>query len=62
MNNLIKIIIVLVILKNGVDSAKILAVYTTPSKSHLLFSQNLLKHLAEIGHQVCVIIELCEGL
>jgi hypothetical protein len=34
------------------DAAKILAVYTTFSKSHLLVGQNLLKNLAIRGHEV----------
>jgi hypothetical protein len=35
-----------------IEAAKILAVYTTFSKSHLLVGQNLLKNLAIRGHEV----------
>jgi hypothetical protein len=34
------------------DCSKILSVYSTPSKSHLIFAQNLFVELAKRGHEV----------
>lgn len=38
-----------------VESAKILAVYQTPSRSHVIIMQSLLKGLAAKGHEVTFI-------
>ncbi|XP_055629658.1 UDP-glucosyltransferase 2-like [Toxorhynchites rutilus septentrionalis] len=37
------------------DSAKILCIFPTPSRSHVIIGQNLLKGLAERGHQVTMV-------
>ncbi|XP_029726333.2 UDP-glycosyltransferase UGT5-like [Aedes albopictus] len=40
---------------NGVDSAKILCLFPTGSKSHVLGTQALLKNLAQRGHEVTMV-------
>jgi hypothetical protein len=46
------VLILLSALLNQINGAKILSVYSTPSKSHLIFAQNFLQHLAKLGHEV----------
>lgn len=47
--------LLLVSLSNGADSAKILCLFPTGSKSHVLGTQALLKHLAQRGHEVTMV-------
>lgn len=44
-----------VTVSNYVDTAKILSIFHTPSKSHWILGQNLLKELARSGHEVTII-------
>ncbi|XP_062553019.1 UDP-glycosyltransferase UGT5-like [Armigeres subalbatus] len=48
-------ILVLLLQSNGADSAKILCVFPTGSKSHVLGPQALLKNLAQRGHEVTMV-------
>ncbi|XP_065093027.1 UDP-glucosyltransferase 2-like [Ochlerotatus camptorhynchus] len=47
--------LLLISLPNGTDSAKILCLFSTASKSHVLGTQALLKHLAQRGHEVTMV-------
>lgn len=37
---------------NNVESAKILGIFTVPSKSHTILAYELFKELAKSGHEV----------
>lgn len=39
----------------NVDSAKILCIYPTPSQSHFIIADILLKELVNRGHEVCTL-------
>lgn len=55
MNFLSVLFLLSLYLSNLVDSAKILSIFHTPSKSHWILGQNLLKNLANAGHEITVI-------
>jgi glucuronosyltransferase len=44
------------------ESARILSVFQTPSKSHWILGHALLKELANSGHKVIDIIVNCNGV
>lgn len=48
-------LIIFCVFYHNVDSYKFLAILPVPSKSHYYIGQNLMKGLAEEGHEVTVI-------
>ncbi|XP_062553023.1 UDP-glucosyltransferase 2-like [Armigeres subalbatus] len=52
---LILLLTLAISIREGVDSAKILCVFPSPGRSHVLVGQVLLKALAERGHQVTMV-------
>lgn len=47
--------VLLIFLLKSSSAANILAIFHTPSKSHLLLAQPLLFELARIGHEITVV-------